>query len=296
VNDASVGDNEDETLSMMYQKKPPHLRLLTLLLLAAVPLLTLLPGTGQQRLSGWQRGVTSPAARRNRAPNGVDRPGEFTFVRVVYDSPHSPYNTWFGGAWRVDFPEADVNFMEGIHLWAGTNLLLASNPVHLRATDQRLFDYPFAYIVEPGHMELSDADAAALREYLLRGGFLFLDDFHGEIEWDHARQEVKKIFPEYEIKDLPLSHPIFHSYFDLDQVVQVPGVAALVQGVTYEKGGVTPHYMGVENKNGRLMIFLTRNCDLGDAWEWINDPRYPAQYGLVAYKVGINVVIYAMSH
>ena len=79
-------------------------------------------------------------------------------------------------------------------------------------------------------------------------------------------------------------------------MVQVPGVAALIHGVTYEKGGVTPHYMGVEDKNGRLMIFLTRNCDLGDAWEWINDSRYPAQYGLVAYKIGINVVIYGMSH
>ncbi len=79
-------------------------------------------------------------------------------------------------------------------------------------------------------------------------------------------------------------------------MVQVPGIAALIQGVTYEKGGVTPHYMGVENKNGRLMVFITRNCDLGDAWEWINDSRYPAQFGVVAYKVGMNVITYAMSH
>ena len=186
--------------------------------------------------------------------------------------------------------------MEGIHLWAGTNLNLASSPVQIRPTDERIFNYPFVYIVEPGHMELTDTDAAALREYLLRGGFLMLDDFHGEIEWAHASGEIKKIFPEYEPKDLPLSHPIFHSHFDLDQVIQVPGVAALIRGVTYEKGGVTPHYMGVEDKNGRLMIFMTRNCDLGDAWEWINDPRYPAHYGLIAYKIGVNVIIYAMSH
>jgi len=93
-------------------------------------------------------------------------------------------------------------------------------------------------------------------------------------------ERLKKILPEYEIKDLPLTHPIFHSYFDLDGVVQVPGVAALMQGVTYEKGGVTPHYMGVEDKHGRFMVFLSRNCDLGDAWEWINDSRYPAQYGV----------------
>lgn len=250
----------------------------------------------QQRLSGFDNGVVTSRSRPTQLPTGSNPQGEYTFARIVYDSPHSPYNTWFGGAWKVDYPEADVNFMEGIHLWAGTNLLLSSSPIHLRATDERLLDYPLAYIVEPGHMELSDEEAAALREYLMRGGFLFLDDFHGEIEWQRAREQVRKIFPEYEIRDLPLTHPIFHSYFDLDQVVQVPGVAALVQGSTYEKGGVTPHYMGVENRNGRLMIFLTRNCDLGDAWEWINDPRYPAQYGLIAYKVGINVVIYAMSH
>lgn len=266
------------------------------LFLALLFLLTLSSGRGQQPLSGFETGVVPSNSRPTQLPTGSPHPGEYTFARIIYPSPHSPYNAWFGGAWRVDYPEADVNFMEGIHLWAGTNLLLASSPVQVRPTDKRLWDYPFSYIVEPGHLELTDEDAAALREYLLRGGFLMLDDFHGEVEWAHARGEIKKIFPEYEPKDLPLSHPIFHSYFDLDHVIQVPGVAALIQGVTYEHGGVTPHYMGVENKNGRLMIFMTRNCDLGDAWEWINDPRYPSRYGLIAYKIGINVVIYAMSH
>ncbi len=258
-------------------------------------LVTLLPSLGQQPLSGFEDGNVTSRYRPTQLPSKSNIFGEFTFVRVVYDSPHSPYNQWFGGAWRVDYPEADENFTEGIHAWASTNLRLA-RPVQLKPTDRRLFDYPFAYIVEPGHMELSEVDAAALREYLMRGGFLFLDDFHGETEWQHARGQIHMILPEYEIKDLPLTHPIFHSYFDVDQVVQVPGVAALVQGVTYEKGGVTPHYMGVENKDGRLMVFLTRNCDLGDAWEWINDPRYPAQYGFMAYKVGMNVIVYAMSH
>lgn len=264
----------------------------TVLLLIVLTLSTLIPSMAQQRLSGFEDGPS----RINPKPSNIKRPGEYTFARIIYPSPHSPYNYAFGGAWRVDYPEADYNFMEGIHLWAGTNLFLASGPVQVKPTDPRLFDYPFSYIVEPGNLELTDEDVAAMREYLLRGGFLMLDDFHGEIEWQHARGELKRIFPEYEIKDLPLTHPIFHSYFDLNQVVQVPGVAALIQGVTYEKGGVTPHYMGIENKNGRLMVFITRNCDLGDAWEWINDPRYPANYGMMAYKIGINVIIYAMSH
>lgn len=267
-----------------------------LFLLLCLPII--LPVEGQEQLDGF-RGNPFPTHPSRVPTTKGNWPGEYTFVRLIYDSPDPPYNeynNWFGGAWRVDYPDADENFMMGIREWAGSNLRLAARPVQLRATDEHLFDYPFAYIVEPGHMELTDRDAAALREYLMRGGFLFLDDFHGEFEWQHARQEIKKIVPEYEIKDVPLTHPIFHSYFDLDGVVQVPGIAALVRGVTYEKGGVTPHYMGVENKDGRLMIFLTRNCDLGDAWEWINDSRYPAQYGLVAYKVGMNVLTYAMSH
>jgi uncharacterized protein DUF4159 len=273
---------------------PPR-QIVTVFLLVFFVLLALLPTAGQQPLSGFENGNVTSRYRPTSLPTVAKPKGEFTFVRIMYDSPHSPYQQWFGGAWRVDYPEADTNFTEGIHSWASTNLLLAQ-PVQLKPTDPHLFDYPFSYIVEPGHMELSETDAAALREYLLRGGFLFLDDFHGELEWQRARGQLKKIFPEYEPKDLPLNHPIFHSYFDLDHVIQVPGVAALVQGVTYEKGGVTPHYMGIENNNGRLMIFMTRNCDLGDAWEWINDPRYPAQYGLVAYKVGMNVIAYAMSH
>jgi hypothetical protein len=271
-------------------------RLAILLLLIPFLLLILFSAAGQQEFERFRRNPVP--ARSSHLPEG-NWPGEFTFVRIVYDSPDPPFNEYnygFGGAWRVDYPAADDNFMMGIREWAGSNLYLAARPVHLRATDEHLFDYPFAYIVEPGHMELTDEDAAALREYLMRGGFLFLDDFHGEFEWEHAREEIRKIVPEYEIKDLPLTHPIFHSYFDLEGVVQVPGVAALVRGVTFEKGGVTPHYMGVENKDGRLIIFLTRNCDLGDAWEWINDPRYPAEYGLVAYKVGMNVITYTMSH
>jgi Domain of unknown function (DUF4159) len=269
----------------------------TLPLLVFFLFLILLPAAPQWRLEQLGRGAVASRPRLTHSPIGDASPaGEFSFVRIVYDSPHSPYNYAFGGAWRVDFPQADEHFIKGVHEWAGTNLRVSAEPVQLRATDPRLYDYPVAYIVEPGHMELSEEEAASLREYLLRGGFLFLDDFHGEAEWQHAQGQLKMILPRYEVKDLPLTHPIFHSYFDLNEVVQVPGVASLVRGVTYEKGGVTPHYMGVEDERGRLMVFMTRNCDLGDAWEWINDRRYPVRYGLVAYKIGINVVIYAMSH
>jgi hypothetical protein len=248
--------------------------------------LLVITALGQARLGG--------ARRDGPAPENFNGPGEFTFVRTIY---HSPYRGWRRGSWAVDFPEADYHFILGVRDWSGTNLSISAEPEQLQILDERLFDYPVIYFVEPGFMELSEEEAQRLREYVLRGGFLFLDDFWGEYEWDNVREQMRRVFPEYEIEDLPLNHAIFHSYFDIDEIVQVPGIGAwLYDGVTHEKGGITPHYMGIQDKKGRVLAFVARNCDLGDAWEWIDDPRYPLKYGLAAYRVGVNVIIYAMSH
>ena len=220
--------------------------------------------------------------------------GEFTFTRTIYDSNRDFYGR---PNWAIDYPEADHNFIVGLREWAGTNLKIASRPEQVPIMDDRLFNYPLIYFVEPGYLELSNEQAARLREYIARGGFLFLDDFWGEYEYQNVEEQLHKILPEYEIKNLPLSHPVFHSYLDIEEVVQVPNIGnARRGGDTSEKGGVIPYYMGIEDKNGRLVVFISRNSDLGDAWEWINDPSYPAKYGLPAYKVGVNVIIYAMSH
>ena len=221
--------------------------------------------------------------------------GEFTFARTIYDSPYGGYRR--RGMWAVDFPEADNNLIVGLREWAGTNLKIAHRPEQVEIMDERLFDYPFIYFVEPGFLELSPAQAARLHEYLKRGGFIYFDDFWGEYEWQNVLEQWRRINPEFEIKDLPLSHPVFHSYLDVEEVVQIPNIMNAIRGGdTSEKGGVVPHYMGIEDKNGRMVAFISRNCDMGDAWEWINDPRYPAKYGLPAYKVVMNVIIYAMSH
>lgn len=231
---------------------------------------------------------------RYNTPEEQRGPGEFTFVRTIYNSP---YGGWRGGSWAVDFPEADFHFIIGVRDWSGTNLNISGDPEQVRIMDDKLFDYPIIYFVEPGYLELSDQEAARLREYVERGGFLFLDDFWGDYEWENVRDQMRKVFPEYQIKDLPRDHSIFHCYFDIEEVVQVPGIGSWLRyGVTHEKGGRKPYYMGIEDKNGRVVVFIARNCDLGDAWEWIDDPRYPLKYGLAAYKVGINVIIYAMTH
>lgn len=259
-----------------------------LALIAVLLSLVLIPSSSGQRRLG------RPAGQRNPALSSLPEVGEFTFVRAIYESP---YSGWRGGSWTIDYPEADEHLIGGIHEWAGTNLNISARPEKMKFTDERIFDYPLIYIVEPGYMELSTEEAAALREYILRGGSLFLDDFHGEYEWQNVQEQMRKVLPEYEIKDLPLTHPIFHCYFDIDTVEQVPGIGSwLYRGVTHEKGGIVPRYMGIEDNEGRVVAFFTRNCDLGDAWEWIDDPSYPLKYGAVAYKVAMNVVIYAMSH
>lgn len=255
--------------------------------LAIVIYLFITSSLGQTRLDN----LSNYHAREKQNSKG---PGEFTFVRTIYSSGS---NGWREGSWAVDYPEADYHFITGIRDWAGTNLDISAEPKQLRILDEQLFDHPLIYFVEPGYLELSDEEVLRLREYVLRGGFLFLDDFWGDYEWENVKEQMRRVFPEYSIKDLPRNHSIFHCYFDIDEVVQVPGIGSwLSRGVTHEKGGRIPHYMGLEDGKGRVFAFIARNCDLGDAWEWIDDPRYPLKYGLAAYKVGINVIIYAMTH
>ena len=264
------------------------------LLSALLLSLVLIPTAGQRRLDGL--GGSGPRQRQSmRTDMAGPSFGEYTFIRTIYDSPYRGYGRR-GGTWSTDYPEADDNFIVGLREWTGTSLKIAPRPDQIAIMDDRLFDYPLIYFVEPGFLELSDEQAARLREYVARGGFLFFDDFWGEYEWANLETQLHKVWPDYQAKDLPLTHPIFHSYLDVEEVVQVPNFFNALRGQTSEKGGIVPHYRGVEDKNGRLVAFISFNCDLGDAWEWINDPRYPVKYGLPAYKVGINVVIYAMSH
>jgi hypothetical protein len=257
----------------------------------------LIPALGQRPFDEFRQ--RSRSQTRQQEQTGASF-GEYTFVRTIYDSPSRGYGRrgygYGGGTWTTDYPEADNNFIVGLREWAGTNLKIAPRPESLEIMDERIYDYPILYVVEPGFMELSDEQALRLREYSARGGFIFFDDFWGVYEWENLETQLHKVWPAYKPKDLPLNHPIFHSYLDVEEVVQVPNVYNAMRGETSEKGGITPHYMGVEDKNGRIISFIAFNCDLGDAWEWINDSRYPVKYGLPAYKVGINVVIYAMSH
>ena len=219
-------------------------------------------------------------------------PHEFYFTRGIY---HSVADTdpW-GPRWAIDFPEADRHFLVALKRLSLVDASSEDNALAL-GTEQ-LRDYPFVYVVEAGALDLDARDAKAVRDYLLSGGLLMIDDFWGTWAWDNLVAQMKQIFPERGLVDVPLSHPVFHCFYDIQQLLQVPNVALADKEHTYEYDGRVPHVRGLFDDDGRLMVIVNWNTDLGDAWEWADSPDYPLRFSNFAYQLGINIVIYALSY
>ncbi len=223
----------------------------------------------------------------------------FTFVRIRYSSY---YGGWRGGGgWRTDWPASDLNF--SFRLQQLTSLKVNPEAKHLSLTDPDLFDYPFIYIVEPGALLFTEDEVVALRKYLLNGGFLMVDDFWGEEEWRNFHRQIKRVFPDREPEELPLSHPIFHIVYDLKERPQIPSINTALwgrsQGITWERRDAEEvHYKGIFDDKGRMMAIICHNTDLGDGWEEEGvDPWYFREFSeKSAYPLGINIVFYAMTH
>ena len=213
-----------------------------------------------------------------------------TFARLVFRGGSG----WRFGAWATDAPKADITFIAGIRRL--TNLDVRESHYYVPITSPELFHYPFLYAVEVGHLELSSQEAEILREYFKRGGFMVVDDFHGTLEWSNFQSQMHKVFPGGRIEDLPASHPLFHCFFDIEELFQIPGVIMFYSGTTYEKDGYNPHFRGVFDEDGQLKVMINFNSDLGDAWEWADVPFYPEKYSSAAYRLGINYIIYSMTH
>lgn len=216
--------------------------------------------------------------------------GEFAFARLKYQG--NGYDEW--GRWSADYPDAEHHFSKGLQRL--TAIDVTAHNVLLTATDDRIFNFPWLYVVEVGYMQLSNAEALQLREYLLRGGFLMVDDFHGNWEWENFEAELFKIFPDREIVELSDYNETFHVLYDLSSRSQIPGIRALRQNRTWEKGGRFPRWRGVLDNDGRVMIAINFNQDIGDAWEHSDEAEYPQPLAAEAYRLGINYVIYAMTH
>jgi hypothetical protein len=220
----------------------------------------------------------------------------FTFVRIIRQS-----GGYGRGGWEVDTPDSDLNF--SYRLQQLTSIKVNPNGLFLRLTDPDLSDYPFIYMVEPGSLRLEEDEVAALRKYLLNGGFLWLDDFWGEREWNNMEQVFKEVFPERSFVDLPLEHPLYRCVFDIRAKDQVPnvqiGTASEYTGITWEREDAkVAHHRVIFDDKGRIMAFATHNTDNGDGWEWEGNNHYYFQHfsEKIAYPLAVNVIFYVMTH
>ena len=202
-----------------------------------------------------------------------------------------------GGGWRTDYPASDCKFIWGVERLTSINAYREA-PHPMQLMDPKIFDFPYLYIVEPGQMLLSNQEAARLREFLLRGGFLHADDFWGIYQLDNFVKQMAKVFPDRKLEPVPLTDEIFHTFFDIDTVMQIPNVSnGCYGGRTWESSTDTvPRIFGIRDDKSRLMVIVTYNSDLGDAWEHMDVACYPEKFSGQAYRMGINFIIYAMTH
>lgn len=245
-------------------------------------------------------GGTYAFAQSSSTDIEYDPGGEFNFVRVQFDTygVRGGYGGFFGDGgppWSIDFPDADKNFLRGVSRL--TNVRVMQDPIVLRFDDERIFDYPFLYMLEVGQqggISLNEIEIHNLREYLLRGGFLLIDDFWGTRQWDAFESSFSQVFPDREIIELKPDHEIFRTYYDLDGPKMIPALSRDDSRGEQDIDVASNH--AILDDNGRVMVLINWNSDMGDGWEHTYHPYYPTRYANSAYQLGINYLIYAMTH
>jgi Domain of unknown function (DUF4159) len=235
---------------------------------------------------------------------------EWAFARLMF--PPGPLNgyqgrdwNWLEGnsAWTQDFPRADRHFSLAVRRLSRVQARSVEQVVNLDEGDA--YDWPWLYAVQVGEWGLTDKQGQLLREYCLRGGFFMADDLHTEYEWHEFEVRIKKAFPDHQIVDIPDSDSINHTVYDTVDKVQIPGFAHLragykgnvdMLGVRNHPSGIGAHWRGIYDDKGRLMVAISYNSDIGDAWEYADDPRYPTKFADQSIRLGVNYIVYSMSH
>lgn len=224
-------------------------------------------------------------------PPDVGRKGEFALGRLRYRSPLDGRGRYF--RWGIDANKGDRVFISLLHRL--TRIDVEPIETILDISSDELFNHPFLFAVSIGDWEITPGEAERLRRYFERGGFLLADDFHNEREWAIFMDGMRMIDPKAAVVELADADSIFHTVFDLTNRVRVPG-ANVVHGSGIERGGTTPHWRAVLDSKGRVMVAITFNMDIGDGWEFADEPDYPERFSSEAIRLGVNYVIYAMSH
>lgn len=252
-----------------------------------------------------------PAAQADASPNSpvnsaeiINPPAmagpltELHLARLVFS--HGAHSSWGPGRpwWRIDWPSAEYFFTGGIKRY--TLIDIASDSVHVSLLDDAVFDYPWLMAQQVGRWHLEDPEILRLREYLYRGGFLVVDDFHGPSQWQIFANVMQRVLPGARIDELDSSNPLMNVLYELDQRTQIPGRRHLRSagdgGVIVDMPFTPARWRGIHDSQGRLMVAVNFNMDMGDAWEHADDPMYPIPMTSLAYRFGINYVVYAMTH
>jgi len=235
-------------------------------------------------------------AQENDERFEADPTAEFHFARLLYTNAAGSRRGrgWGrGGAWLTDYPDAEYHLMDGIRRLTRVDAQIVDynggGGRIITLDDDRVFDYPWLYAVEVGQWYLSDPEAALLRDYLDRGGFLMVDDFWDQYEWSIFVESMLRVFPDRPIVELGEDHPLLHVLYDLDERTQIPGRGGV-------RPGTVPHWRGIFDDDDRLMVAINFNMDMGDAWEHADDPWYPEPMTTLAYRFAVNYLIYTMTH
>lgn len=234
-------------------------------------------------------------------PPDYRQKAEFAFARLMYPPGwNDGYRGRFDGDWRQglslwtqDYPRADRAFSRALRRLTRIEVRSVEQPVNVEDGDD-VYNWPWLYAVQVGEWGITDRQAKILRDYLLRGGFLMADDFHGTVEWGVFEEAMKRVFPDRPLVDIPNNDPIFHTVFDLDNRYRITGAEHLATG--YKNDGKVPRWEGIYDDKGRVMVAATFNSDVGDSWEWADDPRYPQKFSDLGIRLGVNYVVYAMTH
>ena len=222
---------------------------------------------------------------------------QFHLVRLVYG--RATLGGFFNSWWAIDYPDAERHFLPALRRLTG--LSVAEDSRHLNVMDDRIFDHPFLFAQQVGQAfwQPGPKEAERLREYLLRGGFLLVDDIHGERDWAVFESAMQRVLPGQPVVEIPDDDPLMHVFYDLSDRTQIPGRRHLGMnrgGEIFARMAGPPHWRGIYDDRGRLIVAVNYNIDMGDAWEHADDPYYPVPMTHLAYRLGVNYVIYAMTH
>lgn len=269
--------------------------------LAILALLLLGAGTAESQSAriGEVRVVGTPEGRQLVLP---PIPGGFTFCRLLYSSNRREP---LGQGWRTDYPDGDWNLTLRLSQLTTTRTSRWEDgrPGYavVRATDSELFQCPFLFGSDVGTADFTPDEVAGLREYLLKGGLLWVDDFWGTRAWRQWADVMGRVLPEFEIVDLPLDHPLFSIVYRIEEIPQIPSIQYWYQsgGDTSERGlqSSTPTIRAIMDEDGRVLVLMSHNTDIADGWEREgDDPTFFALFSPDAYAIGVNILVWTMTH